>query len=50
MRFANKVVLPIRRDLWMARWVYFTFMGGWGFLFPFLNLYYVSLGLRGTQV
>jgi PPP family 3-phenylpropionic acid transporter len=50
MRFANKEVLPIRRDLWMARWVYFTFMGGWGFLFPFLNLYYVSLGLRGTQI
>jgi PPP family 3-phenylpropionic acid transporter len=25
-------------------------MGGWGFILPFLNLYYVSLGLSGTQI
>ena len=25
-------------------------MGGWGFILPFLNLFYVSLGLSGTQI
>lgn len=25
-------------------------MGGWGFVLPFLNLFYVSLGLSGTQI
>ena len=41
---------PIRRDLWLARAYYFTFMGGWGFILPFINLYYVSLGLSGKQI
>src|SRR5215208_127991 len=38
------------RDLQFARAYYFAFMGGWGFILPFINLFYVSLGLRGTQI
>ena len=38
------------RDLFFARAYYFTFMGGWGFILPFINLFYVSLGLSGTQI
>jgi MFS transporter, PPP family, 3-phenylpropionic acid transporter len=38
------------RDLLFARVYYFTFMGGWGFILPFVNLFYVSLGLTGTQI
>ena len=40
----------LRRDLWFARAYYFAFMGGWGFILPFINLFYVSLGLTGTQI
>ncbi len=38
------------RDLFFARAYYFTFMGGWGFILPFVNLFYVSLGLTGRQI
>lgn len=38
------------RDLFFARAYYFTFMGGWGFILPFINLFYVSLGFSGTQI
>ncbi|MEO8356699.1 MAG: MFS transporter [Chloroflexota bacterium] len=38
------------RDLFFARAYYFAFMGGWGFVLPFINLFYVSLGLSGTQI
>jgi PPP family 3-phenylpropionic acid transporter len=38
------------RDLFFARAYYFAFMGGWGFILPFINLFYVSLGLSGTQI
>lgn len=41
---------PVYRDLFFARAYYFAFMGGWGFILPFLNLFYVSLGLSGTQI
>jgi len=41
---------PEQRDLWLARFYYFSFMGGWGFLFPFINLFYVGLGLSGAQI
>jgi MFS transporter, PPP family, 3-phenylpropionic acid transporter len=37
-------------DLSFARLYYFAFMGGWGFIFPFMNLFYVSLGLNGKQI
>lgn len=40
----------LHRDLWFARAYYFAFMGGWGFILPFINLFYVSLGLSGTQI
>ena len=38
------------KDLFFARAYYFAFMGGWGFVLPFTNLFYVSLGLSGTQI
>jgi len=37
-------------DLIFARVYYFAFMGGWGFILPFINLFYISLGLSGTQI
>lgn len=37
-------------DLFFARLYYFCFMGGWGFILPFMNLFYVSLGLNGKQI
>ena len=38
------------RDLFFARAYYFAYMGGWGFVLPFINLFYVNLGLSGTQI
>ena len=38
------------RDLLFARAYYFAFLGGWGFILPFINLFYISLGLSGTQI
>src|SRR6185503_8519059 len=38
------------RNLLFARVYYFTFMGGWGFVLPFMNLFLVSLGFSGKQV
>jgi PPP family 3-phenylpropionic acid transporter len=45
-------MLPKRfhRDLIFARAYYFAFMGGWGFILPFINLFYVSLGFSGKQI
>lgn len=40
----------LNRDILFARAYYFAFMGGWGFVLPFINLFYVSLGLSGTQI
>ncbi len=37
-------------DLTFARLYYFAFMGGWGFILPFMNLFYVSLGFSGKQI
>src|SRR5215216_4986007 len=37
-------------DLFFARAYYFAFMGGWGFILPFINLFYVSLGFSGKQI
>jgi len=39
-----------RRDLFLARAYYFAYLGGWGFILPFINLFYVSLGLNGKQI
>ena len=41
---------PRFKDLFFARVYYFTYMGGWGFVLPFMNLFYVSLGLNGKQI
>lgn len=38
------------RDLFFARAYYLAFMGGWGFILPFINLFYISLGLSGTKI
>jgi MFS transporter, PPP family, 3-phenylpropionic acid transporter len=38
------------RDLFFARAYYFAYLGGWGFILPFINLFYISLGLSGTQI
>jgi PPP family 3-phenylpropionic acid transporter len=37
-------------DLSFARLYYFAFMGGWGFILPFMNLFYVGLGFSGKQI
>jgi MFS transporter, PPP family, 3-phenylpropionic acid transporter len=37
-------------DLLFARLYYFAFMGGWGFILPFMNLFYISLGFNGKQI
>jgi PPP family 3-phenylpropionic acid transporter len=42
-------MLP-KKDLLFARAYYLAFMGGWGFILPFINLFYVSLGFSGAQV
>jgi PPP family 3-phenylpropionic acid transporter len=38
------------KDLLFARLYYFTLMGGWGFILPFVNLFYTSLGFSGKQI
>ena len=46
-------IMPARfppKDLFFARAYYFAFMGGWGFVLPFVNLFYVNIGLSGTQI
>lgn len=50
--FANSPMFSRRfnSDLIFARAYYFAFLGGWGFILPFINLYYVSLGLSGAQI
>jgi PPP family 3-phenylpropionic acid transporter len=37
-------------DLSFARLYYFAFMGGWGFILPFMNLFYISLGFSGKEI
>lgn len=39
-----------RRDLHMVRAYYLAFIGGAGFIGPFVNLFYTSLGLSGKQI
>jgi MFS family permease len=38
------------RDLRLTRLYYFVFLGGTGFILPFLNLFFVRRGLSGTQI
>lgn len=35
---------------WSVRLLYFSFFGGMGLFFTFLNVYYISIGLSGLQV
>ena len=44
------LIKPLNRDLIFARAYYFAFLGGWGFVLPFINLFYISLGLTGRQI
>ena len=39
-----------QRDLWLTRLYYFVCLGGTGFIAPFLNLFYVRVGLSGTDI
>jgi MFS transporter, PPP family, 3-phenylpropionic acid transporter len=41
---------PNQRDLWLMRALYFTALGGTGFIMPFLNLFFTRQGLSGTQI
>ncbi len=40
----------IQHDLWLIRGYYFTWMGGLGLIWPFMNLFYIRQGLSGAQV
>jgi PPP family 3-phenylpropionic acid transporter len=39
-----------RRYLWLTRVYYFSLLGSYGFLFPFLGLFYDRQGLSGVQI
>lgn len=41
---------PARRDLWLTRGFYLFWFAGLGFLTPFITLFYLSLGMSGTQI
>ncbi len=38
------------RNLWLTRLYYFFFLGGTGFIVPFLNLFFLRVGLSGTDI
>lgn len=38
------------KDLFFARAYYFAFVGGVGFVSPFVNLFYISLGINGKRI
>jgi MFS transporter, PPP family, 3-phenylpropionic acid transporter len=42
--------LTSQRNLWTLRLYYFFLIGGGGFLFPFINLFFTQQGLSGTQI
>ncbi len=42
--------LAPQRNLWTLRLYYFLLIGGGGFLFPFINLFYTRQGLSGTEI
>lgn len=46
-KISTKIKQP---GLFFARLYYFAYMGGWGFILPFTNLFYTSLGLNGKQI
>ncbi len=42
--------LAPQRNLWTLRLYYFLLIGGGGFLFPFINLFYIQQGLSGAAI
>ncbi len=42
--------LASQRNLWTLRLYYFMLIGSGGFLFPFINLFYMQQGLTGTEI
>jgi MFS transporter, PPP family, 3-phenylpropionic acid transporter len=50
MNFQNILGKVNEPQLLFARFYYFLYMGSWGFVLPFMNLYYTSLGLNGKQI
>jgi PPP family 3-phenylpropionic acid transporter len=42
--------LSAQRSLWTLRLYYFLLIGGGGFLFPFINLFYTQQGLSGAEI
>lgn len=40
----------VSKDLFYTRAYYFCYMGGWGFVLPFINLFFISLGFSGKQI
>ncbi len=40
----------LNKDLFFTRFYYFAYVGFGGFVLPFMNLFYVSLGLNGKQI
>ncbi len=47
LKLKNKLQPP---ELALTRLYYFFYMGGSGFINPFINLFYISLGLNGKQI
>jgi MFS transporter, PPP family, 3-phenylpropionic acid transporter len=39
-----------QRNLWTLRLYFFLLIGGGGFLFPFINLFYTQQGLSGAEI
>ncbi len=50
MTFFKRLPKHKHADLFFTRLYYFSFIGGVGFLSPFLNMFYVSLGFSGKQI
>ena len=38
------------RDLWLIRLYYLVWLGGGGFLYPYISLFYKQQGLTGTEI
>lgn len=39
-----------RRNLWLIRLYYLTWLGGGGFLLPYMGLYFIAQNLSGTEI
>lgn len=45
-----RTLLPPPRDLTVLRMVYFFFFSAVGVFFPFINIYFLNIGLSGSQI